>query len=146
MIEKVFFDTNLFIYAYTINEPEKTDIIRAFFQEFSAKKIVVISTQVLSEFYAVMAKHRYPHEKIVNYLNELVSVSTVNAITVQTISKAIFLKGKYKYSWWDSLILSSALESDCRRVYSEDMQHGQIIEEALLIENPLQSGFSYHYI
>jgi predicted nucleic acid-binding protein len=136
MIEKVFFDTNLFIYAYTTNEPEKSDALRAFFQDCSTKTITVISTQVLSEFYAVMAKHRYPHEKIVACLNELISVSTVSAITAQTIEKALFLKGKYAYSWWDSLILSSALESGCRRVCSEDMQHGQIIEDSMLIENP----------
>jgi predicted nucleic acid-binding protein len=136
MIEKVFFDTNLFIYAYTTNEPEKSDAIRAFFQECSAKRIVVISTQVLSEFYAVMAKHRYPHKKIAAYINELVSAAAVSAITVQTIETAVFLKGKYAYSWWDSLILSSALESGCGRICSEDMRHRQLIEGVLLIENP----------
>jgi predicted nucleic acid-binding protein len=46
MIEKVFFDTNLFIYAYTTNEPEKAEAVRAFFQECSAKTTSVISTQV----------------------------------------------------------------------------------------------------
>jgi predicted nucleic acid-binding protein len=142
MIEKVFFDTNLFIYAYTTNEPEKGNAIRAFFQDCSAKMITVINTQVLSEFYAVMAKHRCPHEKIVDYLNELISASTVSAVTVQTIEKALFLKGKYAYSWWDSLILSSALESGCKRVCSEDMQHGQLIEASMLIENPFLSTAS----
>ncbi|MDR1626593.1 MAG: PIN domain-containing protein [Spirochaetia bacterium] len=140
MIEKVFFDTNLFIYAYTTNEPEKTEAIRAFFRKCSAKTSIVISTQVLSEFYAVMAKHRYPHEKIVNHLNELISSATVNAISVKTVEKALFLKGKYAYSWWDSLILASALENGCTRVYSEDMRHGQIIEEALFIENPFSAA------
>jgi predicted nucleic acid-binding protein len=136
MIEKVFFDTNLFIYAYTTNEPEKSEIIRAFFQECSAKTSVVISTQVLTEFYAVMAKHRYPHEKIADYLDELISTSAVKAISLQTVEKAVFLKGKYAYSWWDSLILSSAWENGCKRVCSEDMRHGHIIEDSLLIENP----------
>ncbi|MDR1147791.1 MAG: type II toxin-antitoxin system RelB/DinJ family antitoxin [Spirochaetaceae bacterium] len=114
---KSFFDTNLFIYAYTTNEPEKSEIIRAFFQECFAKTSVVISTQVLTEFYAVMTKHRYPHEKIVAYLDELISASVVKAIIVQTIEKAVLLKGKYAYSWWDSLILSSAWENARQRVY-----------------------------
>jgi predicted nucleic acid-binding protein len=139
MTEKVFFDTNLFIYAYTTNEPEKSDTIRSFFRKCSEKTRVFISTQVLTEFYAVMAKHRHPHEKIVEYLNELISVSTVSAVTVKTIESAIFLKGKYAYSWWDSLILSSALENGCGRVCSEDMQHGQIIEGSLFIENPFSA-------
>jgi predicted nucleic acid-binding protein len=140
MTERIFFDTNLFIYAYTTNEPEKSDIIRAFFQECSKKTNVVISTQVLTEFYAVMAKHRYLHEKITVYLNELISVCTVSAVTVQTVESAVFLKDKYAYSWWDSLIISSALESGCSRICSEDMQHGQIIEGSLRIENPFRNG------
>jgi predicted nucleic acid-binding protein len=142
MIEKVFFDTNLFIYAYTTNEPEKSDAIRSFLQDCSGKTIMVISTQVLSEFYAVMTKHRHPHKKIVDCLNELISVSHVSAITTRTIETALFLREKYAYSWWDTLILASALESGCRRVCSEDMRHGQVIEDSMLVENPFLAATS----
>jgi len=48
----------------------------------------------------------------------------------------LLIKEKYHYSWWDSLILTSALENNCKIVYSEDMQHGQIIENTLKIVNP----------
>lgn len=50
--------------------------------------------------------------------------------------KAIDLHNRYKYSFWDSLILASALSSECEIVYSEDMQHDQLIEARLRIVNP----------
>ena len=45
-------------------------------------------------------------------------------------------KEKYAYSYWDSLILASALENNCPIIYTEDMQSGQIIEDSLKIINP----------
>ena len=45
---------------------------------------------------------------------------------------------KYKYSYYDSLIIAAALESKCTVLYSEDMQHDQIIESTLQIINPFK--------
>jgi len=46
------------------------------------------------------------------------------------------MKEKYGYSWWDSLVLSAALGNGCSILYSEDLQHKQIIENSLEIVNP----------
>jgi predicted nucleic acid-binding protein len=43
---------------------------------------------------------------------------------------------RYGFSFYDSLIISSALQSGCTVLYSEDMQHGQKIDGQLLISNP----------
>jgi hypothetical protein len=43
---------------------------------------------------------------------------------------------KYQFSFYDSLIIASALKCDCYTLYSEDLQHGQIIEDKLKIINP----------
>ena len=43
---------------------------------------------------------------------------------------------KYNYSFYDSLIIAAAIESGCSILYSEDMQHNQLIEEKLKIVNP----------
>lgn len=45
---------------------------------------------------------------------------------------------QYKYSIWDSLIIASALESNCSVLYTEDMQDGQIIDGKLTIVNPFE--------
>jgi len=52
--------------------------------------------------------------------------------------KAVQIKLKYFFSYWDSLIIASALESGCSILYTEDMQDGQLIEERLKIVNPFK--------
>ena len=47
------------------------------------------------------------------------------------------LKNRYRFSYWDSLVIGSALDAGCTILYSEDLQHGQHIEDRLHIVNPL---------
>jgi predicted nucleic acid-binding protein len=70
------------------------------------------------------------------FLYEIIDSANVVSLSLPTIESCLRLKEKYCYSWWDSLILASALESDCVTVYSEDMQDGQLIEDRLTIKNP----------
>jgi len=53
-----------------------------------------------------------------------------------TITTALSLKDQYGYSYYDSLMLASALESNCDSIMTEDMNSGQIISSHLKIENP----------
>lgn len=57
-------------------------------------------------------------------------------IKKETIKLSFELMTKHKYSYWDSLIIASALENNCAILYTEDMQSGQIIEDRLKIINP----------
>ena len=57
---------------------------------------------------------------------------------LQTQFKGIELKGKYKLQFYDSMILATALENGCNIVFSEDMQHNQVIENRLTIINPFR--------
>lgn len=63
-------------------------------------------------------------------------------MSLQTVFGAWKLKEKYKYSYWDSLILSAALENSCSVILSEDMQHEQVIENSLQIMNPFHENLS----
>jgi predicted nucleic acid-binding protein len=58
-----------------------------------------------------------------------------------SVDKALSLANQYKYSYWDSLIIASALENKCKILYTEDMQDGQIIEGKLKKENPSKRKF-----
>jgi predicted nucleic acid-binding protein len=53
--------------------------------------------------------------------------------------RALELQARYKFSFFDSLIIAAALAGGCTRLYSEDLQHGQRIEH-LVIENPFLEG------
>ena len=59
-------------------------------------------------------------------------------ITKKDIRKAMTIKGRYKYNYWDSLIIASALQNNCSVLYTEDLQDGQVIENALKIVNPFR--------
>ena len=49
--------------------------------------------------------------------------------------RAFSIRARYRYGFYDSLIIAAALEAGCRRLLTEDMQAGQTIE-GLTIENP----------
>ena len=83
-----------------------------------------------------MARYKYPHDEIKSCLNEIIEQVKVMPIELETIRRCIIIKEKYGYSWWDSLVITSALENDCTMLYSEDLQSDQIIEKKLKIVNP----------
>ncbi|GBU24395.1 hypothetical protein R83H12_01025 [Fibrobacteria bacterium R8-3-H12] len=136
MIENVFVDTNIFIYAYTKDEEYKYEISSNLLRENVSRENIIISVQVINEFYSIMTKYEYSHKQIENYLKEITQQVKINSLNLRTIERCLSIREKYRYSWWDSLILTSALESNCSILYSEDLQHGQVIENSLEIVNP----------
>jgi len=61
MTEKVFVDSNIFIYAYTSDDEQKHSIARDLLQDNVLNNEIILSVQILNEFYSVMAKYKYPH-------------------------------------------------------------------------------------
>jgi len=122
MKDKAFLDSNVLVYLYSEDEPEKQDIVNNIIDEFEC----VISTQTLNEFCNVCIKK----------LNEIKGSCRLEMVDDSIIEQALLLHKKYFYSYFDSLMLSSALKYNCVIIYSEDMQNGQIIENSLKIVNP----------
>ena len=133
---KIFVDTNVFIYAYSDDDMIKHKIAENLLRKDLAENSIVISVQILSEFYSVMAKSKLSHSEIAYYVKEIAKQTYVKSLTIETIELCLRIKEKCHFSWWDSLVLSSALESNCSILYSEDLQHGQVIENSLKIVNP----------
>lgn len=67
---------------------------------------------------------------------EIDSCIDIVSFSSDTQIKAINIKDKYKFQYYDSLIIATALENGCNTLYTEDMQHNQIIENQLKIINP----------
>ena len=76
------------------------------------------------------------HSRIKECITDLSIYANIKSISFDTVKSAFYIKERYNYSWWDSLVLASALENDCKIIYSEDMRHGQVIENTLEILNP----------
>jgi len=93
----------------------------------------------LGEFSNVIyRKQLLSPDKLIDYLNIYSSEFEVVNIVSDTIINSIRIKEKYKFSFWDSMIISSAIEANCTILYSEDMHHKQLIENKITIVNPFK--------
>ncbi len=134
---RVFLDTNIFLYAALEDDFQKdkrTDAVNLL--KGLNDKLVYVNTQVLNEFYSVMLRHGASDEVIQGLLAAIIGETKVSVITVKTIKRCWDIRMKYRYNYWDCLIMASALEQDCGMLYTEDLQNGQVIEKSLKIINP----------
>ena len=69
-----------------------------------------------------------------------IDICNVSFHEIETIKYSWRIRRKYSYSYWDSLSIASALENNCKALYTEDMQDGQIIEDKLTIINPFKDN------
>ena len=134
MHDKVFIDSNILIYAYSVDEPDKQNIVRKLFYNHHT---VIISTQTVNEFVNVTTRKKMLTNKTASLIvSELFKVFLVQAIDQKIIQKAILLAEKHRYSYFDCLMLASALSSGCSVLYSEDMHHSHAVEGSLKIIIP----------
>ena len=135
MPDNAFIDSNIFVYAAFKDASEpKCQTASVFIQKFPGD--ITISVQVLNEFYNVLLKKKVDDIIIQQMLLNVIDDVRCVHLTADTVKFAWFLRGKYGYSYYDTLILASALESDCNVLFSEDFQHGQTIESRMSIINP----------
>lgn len=133
MSAEVFLDTNIVIYAYSAQEVNKFESANRLIDAGTA----VISIQVLNELTATLArKFGVAWPQIGAVIAELVQRCAVAPLSVSTVQSAIQLAERYGYRYYDCLILATALERGCFIVFSEDMQHGQVIAGRTTILNP----------
>jgi predicted nucleic acid-binding protein len=136
MSDRVFLDTNVIIYLYSEDEDYKRQAVYNLLNE----NICITSTQVFNESSNIWyKKYNLSKSQIVRYLNEIEAVcDEVTLIQRKTIDHALDIKERYGFSYYDCLMLASALEGNCGVIFTEDMRDGQIIEGRLKIINPLK--------
>lgn len=135
----IFLDTNILVYAYDNDEKVKHQRAKDILLDCWDRQVGALSTQVLQEFYVtVTAKlpKKLPIQEARAIVEEFLSWS-VQQIAPQDIIAASELQGRYRYSFWDSLIITSAHKSGADTLYSEDLQDGQQID-GLSIVNPFK--------
>lgn len=129
-----FFDTSVLLYLLS-TDAAKADRV----EELLAAR-GTISVQVLNEFAAVsLRKLRMPLPEVKEILDTVRAVCDVVPLTVETHDRALAIVARYGFSLNDSLLVASALIAGSRRLYSEDLQHGQLIDRQLRVVNPFVS-------
>ena len=135
MRDNCFIDTNILIYCYTSDEPNKKQKAIS----VASQDHAVISTQVLSELSNILKrKFNISWTEIKDVITELKEGFDIYVNSPETIESAVHIADRYKYSFYDSLILASAISANCKTLYSEDMHDGQVIENSLTIKNPFK--------
>ncbi|MGB6063684.1 MAG: PIN domain-containing protein [Desulfomonilaceae bacterium] len=135
MKDRILIDTNLWIYLYALDPQAKRNRIEELVQQNFAK--IIVSTQILGEFYHVVTrKGLLTRESANDIIIEMVATFPVSEIGTANVLKALKIQEIFHYSYWDSLVMATAILTDCDILYSEDMQHGQSVQGRTRIINP----------
>lgn len=128
-----FFDTNVLLYIASA-DPAKAD---------RAEKIIadggIVSVQVLNEIaHVARRKMGMSWAETHAFLSIIRDLLAVRPLTVDIHEAGLALAERYGLSTYDAMIAAAALEADCDRLWSEDMQHGMVIDNRLRIANPFR--------
>lgn len=137
MSGRTFFDTNILVYLFDADSPAKQARAREVFADEARSGRIVLSPQVLQEFYVTVTRklsRPLPGDEAAAALAQLALLPLV-AIDGPLILRAVRLHQQESISFWDAMIVQAALESDCRTLLTEDLQHGRRLGN-LVIENP----------
>jgi predicted nucleic acid-binding protein len=139
MIDKLFVDTNILIYAYDLDAGAKhkqaAELIRGLWQNGSG----VLSTQVLQEFYVNVT------QKIVKPVPFAAARGIIDAYrawqvqvnTVETVLLASEYQERNQLSFWDAMIVAAAVQGGATVLLTEDLNAGQLIE-GVQVRNPFR--------
>lgn len=138
MSDRFFLDTNIFVYSFDKNARKKADRAAKLIRRAIEVGHGIVSYQVVQEFFNV-ALRRFAEPMSGADAEQYLSTTFRPLLAVHSshglYSRALQLAREHSLSWYDSLIVASAIEGRCGVLYSEDLQHGQRFG-GLRIENP----------
>lgn len=136
-----FVDTNLFVYAYDESAGHKREVARDLISGLWESRRGCASVQVLQELFVNLTR------KVPRPLSAREAASLVRDISTWTIHSpgsgdvlsSVDLHERAGVSFWDAMILTSALALGCKTLYSEDLNAGQRYDGVLVV-NPMGEG------
>jgi predicted nucleic acid-binding protein len=139
-----FTDSNIWLYSLMTDPifgmPEdirKQSIAATLIRQMRPVIITQVSTQVINETCSVlMRKAKFEEVRIREVVEGFAAICTIVELTTDTLVQASQLRSGYGFSFWDGLIVASALEASASILYSEDMQAGLVVAGRLTIINP----------
>ncbi|MBC8042583.1 MAG: PIN domain-containing protein [Rhizobacter sp.] len=135
---KCFIDTNIWLYAFL--ETQDAQKSQAANSLVKTERKITISSQVINEICInLLRKAAFTEEQLRELITAFYAKYPVAELTKNVLLKGSELRRAYLFSFWDSLIVANALLSEATRLYSEDMQHGLVVENRLEIVNPFRA-------
>ncbi len=136
MSARTFLDTNVLVYLFDRDEPEKRELARRTLQSQEFLPFVV-STQVLGELYVTLTRKLTPRmdadfaRAAVRRFSDFFVVSADVSMVLQAMDTA----ETAQLSYWDALIIEAAARAGCDRILTEDLAAGSVLR-GVLIDNP----------
>jgi predicted nucleic acid-binding protein len=128
-----FFDTNVLVYLAS-GDRAKADRAERILRDGGT-----ISVQVLNEIANVARrKMQFGWHETRDFLGYLRGILTVVPLTPEIHDVGLDLAERHELSIYDAMIVAAALVAGCDRLWSEDMQHGQVLDRRLRISNPFR--------
>lgn len=146
MSAEYFLDTNILLYSFDREALSKRKIAQQLIQHALASRRGIISFQVVQEFLNVTTRKlrtQVPSEHAADYLRDVLAPLCTVYPGIALYEKALEIQSRWRFSFYDSLIIAAALSADCETLYSEDLQHQQRIE-SLTIINPFDEDMAIH--
>ena len=134
-----FLDTNVFIYALLSSEPLKRQRALQLVEQALAGRQGCVSYQVIQEFANVSTRKfakRFTHDQCKQFIEAAMQPLNRVASSPELLNAALDLQAETRYSFYDSLVIAAALQANANVLYTEDLQHNQLIAGTLRIVNP----------
>lgn len=129
-VERVFVDTNVFVYLFDDAEPEKQALASRLFSEQLSDAQLVVSTQVLQELYVALTRGKEPiaSPEIAERAVRDAAALMVVQVDVPLVLEAVGEVQRRSMSFWDALIVRAAASAGCARLLSEDLNDGERVD------------------
>lgn len=127
----------MWVYFYTKEPQSKYETLDKLIH--ANIQLILLSLQVLGELFNVLTKKKlFTKSDTQRIVQSAMRTFPVVGTDESDVTKAIDVSIQYHYFYWDSLIIATAVQNNCKTLYSEDMQHSQLIESKTLIVNPFR--------
>ena len=134
-MSKIFIDTNILVYTIDQHDPRKQKRCQKLLQEAIEKDVgVVISTQILQEFYVAATKKLGVEPLLAKTVLHSFENFEVIVISLPLIKEAIDCSILHRLTFWDALTIVTAESAKCDKIWTEDLNHGQVIR-GVSVEN-----------
>jgi predicted nucleic acid-binding protein len=127
MASRTFLDTNVLVYLFDADSPDKQARAREVLQASLERGVAVVSTQVLQEFFVTVTRklaRPLPAAEAESALRRLMELPVVQVDPDLILAAAVSAR-RDRISFWDALILAAASAAGCGELLSEDLQHGR---------------------
>lgn len=134
-VAKVFIDSSTFLYTLDDTEPHKRGICLDWLDRLAEAGAGVTNLQVLNEMANVLFKkaRRFPQVDVASQVDVFAAFGTSH-VTLTTVMLARQVRTRTSYSWWDCVLVASALRLGCTHFLSEDLQDGQAVDGLTIVD------------